>query len=706
MALSAGTAYVDIVPKIARNIGTDLQRQLNTPIQQAARKAERDVEDSGRRLTTSFSGMATRAAGLAAAAFAGFGAVSFFKGAITGASDLNESISKVEVVFGDAAGKVREFAKGAADGLGVSTNEALAAAGTFGNLFRAIDLTQGKSAEMSTRLIKLASDLASFNNSNPQEVLDALRSGLVGETEPLRRFGVNLNEARIQAEALRMGLTKTAVDQRKVAIETTQLAEAQRNYNETVGKHGKASQEAANALAAVTSAEIALENAAEGSKGELDAAAKAQAAYSLILKDTTLAQGDFERTSDGLANRQRKLAARFKDLRDSLGSRLLPIAVRFAEVLERNIGPAMEKLADIGRLIDRNVIPPLRSFFGFAKEMAQTFREGGFGAAFGLMVDEIQERIPAIRAALQAVLRAIGGWITGTAIPYLRQQFPVWARAFWEWIKDVAPPALRALGRWLQDVGAWLGSTGLPALRKEAAKLAAALWEWIKDVTPPALRALGDFLLDVGEWIVTEGIPKLAKWAADLGGKLLDWISDIVPKIPGELGKFIGAIAAWVVTDGIPKLADMAFRLADSLLRGIGNWLIHDGPRFIGQAAEKLVAALLAPFKFAFNSIAGFWNDTIGAIHFKLPFGGPEVDFPNIPTLHRGGIVPGRRGQEVLTILEAGEQVISTAEVAEGGGRTISAPIQIDARGQHDPAALADELSARIAWRIAHVGAR
>ena len=52
-----------------------------------------------------------------------------------------------------------------------------------------------------TSLRPLAADLASFNNIDPTEALDKLRSGLVGEAEPLRSVGVLLNEAAVQAKA-------------------------------------------------------------------------------------------------------------------------------------------------------------------------------------------------------------------------------------------------------------------------------------------------------------------------------------------------------------------------------------------------------------------------------------------------------------------------------------------------------------------------
>lgn len=227
----------------------------------------------------------------AGAAVAGAGLAVFAKKSIDAASDLQEAQSKVSVVFESSAASVQSWASTSATAMGISKTAALSAAGTYGNLFRAMGIATDKSAEMSTGLVQLASDLASFNNTSTEDALSALQSGLSGETEPLKRFGVNLNEATIKAQAMAMGLQTTT--------------------------------------------------------GALDPAAKAQAIYALILKDTALAQGDFQRTSGGLANQQRILAAEMDNLQASLGEALLPVmqsvvsgASTFLNALNALPGPA------------------------------------------------------------------------------------------------------------------------------------------------------------------------------------------------------------------------------------------------------------------------------------------------------------------------------------------------------------------------------
>lgn len=207
----------------------------------------------------------------------GIGAVTDYIGeSIHAASDLNETLSKSNVVFGEAATKVERFGSTAADSFGVSKRAAIEAAASFGNVFTGVGIAQEKAADMSTTLVKLAGDLASFNNIDPTEALEKLRSGLAGEAEPLRSVGVFLTEAQVKAKAMKLG-----------------LADAH---------------------------------------GELSEGAKILARYQLILEQTKTAQGDFARTSDGVANTERKLQAEMEDREALIGQKMIPLEKAWQQV--------------------------------------------------------------------------------------------------------------------------------------------------------------------------------------------------------------------------------------------------------------------------------------------------------------------------------------------------------------------------------------
>jgi hypothetical protein len=228
-------------------------------------------------------------------AFAGQQIASFAKSAVLAASDMNESMSKVQVVFGDGSAAVEKFANDAAVNMGLSKQAALEAAGTYGNLFQAFGMGQKPAQEMSTSLVQLASDLASFNNTSVDDAILALRSGLSGETEPLKKFGVALSDVRIKTQAMSMGLIKSTSE-------------------------------------------------------ALTPAAKAQASYALIMHDTTLAQGDYGRTASGTANTMRTLSAQIQNAKAALGAALLPAFQALLVVLK----PVIAMLASVGKFLGDN----------------------------------------------------------------------------------------------------------------------------------------------------------------------------------------------------------------------------------------------------------------------------------------------------------------------------------------------------------------
>ena len=222
---------------------------------------------------------------IGSAAFGAGQAVGDFIGdSIKAASDLNESTSKSKVIFGDAAKAVEDFASTADKSLGLSKSAALEAAASFGNLFLGTGQSAQKAAELSKAMVTLAGDLASFNNLDPTETLQKLRSGLTGEAEPLRAVGVFLTEAKVKAKAMELG-----------------LADAH---------------------------------------GELSEGAKVMARYQIILDETKTAQGDFARTADGVANSQRALNAELENARAELGQELLPLEKEWIS-LQRDAIPVL-----------------------------------------------------------------------------------------------------------------------------------------------------------------------------------------------------------------------------------------------------------------------------------------------------------------------------------------------------------------------------
>lgn len=316
-------------------------------------------------------------------------AVGYLGDSIGAASDMNETLSKTSVVFGENSTAVVDWANNAAVALGQSKQGALDAASTFGNLFVSMGMGKDTSADMSMGLVQLASDLGSFNNMDPTEVLDKLRSGLLGQTEPLQSLGVNMNAAMVQQKAMELG------------------------------------------LAATTDA--------------LTPAMLAQARYALILDQTKTAQGDFARTSDGLANQQRIADAQWKDLQATIGQALLPVMLVLIQTMNQlvqavlpplaafiteKVTPAMEAIATV---IRATVGPALEAIMGWVRSLGDTMRTQTDGP-FAYLQQWFEQNMPRIQAIVQTVLGAITAFWDehGAAITRTVQQLIDWLVRIWD----------------------------------------------------------------------------------------------------------------------------------------------------------------------------------------------------------------------------------------------------------------------------------
>ena len=237
---------------------------------------------------------ATRMAGIGFTALGGVavGAAMALKPMIDKAADVEESISKNRLMFGEASKAVEQFAETSLDAFGVTRREALDATGTFGNLGKAMGMAEADSAAMATTLTGLAGDMSSLHNVRVDEALTALRAGLIGEAEPLRRFGILLDAATIKTKALELGLIGST-------------------------------------------------------KEAVTPAIKSQASYALILEKGAVAMGDFTRTSDSAVNQQKKLSGAWDDLQIQIGEKLLPQFTRLVTYANDTLMPALESVIDM-----------------------------------------------------------------------------------------------------------------------------------------------------------------------------------------------------------------------------------------------------------------------------------------------------------------------------------------------------------------------
>jgi len=478
MDKNIGSLSVDLIANITK---------FKSELDKAKTIADTSTKDIGTTLSSVGSNM-VKTGGILTGALS-VPLIAFGSVAVDAASDLSESMSKANVVFGDSAQAIDQFASNSAQSLGISKQAAYEATGTFGNLFTSMGLTQDASADLSMDVVSLSSDLASFNNLDPTEVLEKLRSGLTGETEPLKALGININQAMIEAKAMEMGLADL--------------------------------------------------------DGSLSTAAITQARYALILEQSKNAQGDFARTSDGLANKTRINKAAFENVKTALGDKLLPVITQasslFLPLLDRfsKLSPAtMGWIVGIGAVIA--ILPILITTIGGVISGVGaiiTFFSTASVAAFlpvlGIIAAVIavvallylawKNNFLGIQGITSTVITAVSGFWTGTLLPAFKAVgnfiqtyiFPVF-KALGEFIGAVFTLAFRVLAGVFQNVlvpafkaiFSWLGEKLQPVFE--------AIGKFVNDKLKPAFDGLGSGIQKVVDFIksLTSAIKniKLPKW--------------------------------------------------------------------------------------------------------------------------------------------------------------------------------------------------
>lgn len=242
-------------------------------VQQQTQKATNAVQKQTDKIKSAF-GKIGKAVALA---FSVTAIISFGKSCIELGSDLAEVQNVVDVTFGAMSETINRFARDALEEFGLSETSAKQYTSTLGAMLKSMGFATQAAADMSMNMTGLAADMASFYNLDTDVAFEKIRSGISGETEPLKQLGINLSVANLEAYALSQGMTK--------------------------------------AYSSMSQQEQALLR------------------YNYLLSVTADAQGDFARTSDGWANQVRVLTERFNALKAAIGQGLIAVLTPVIRVL-------------------------------------------------------------------------------------------------------------------------------------------------------------------------------------------------------------------------------------------------------------------------------------------------------------------------------------------------------------------------------------
>ena len=214
--------------------------------------------------------------------------------AIKIASDLEETMNKFNVVFGENADRVKEWGDNFASTVGRSQEQIARFMAGSQDLFVPLGFEPGAAETMSKQITALAIDLASFNNMSDDDTLRDLQAALTGSGEVMKKYGVIVSEAAVKQRALQMGWNpKTLTDQQKV-----------------------------------------------------------MARLNIIMEGTTAAQGDAIRSSGSFANQMKALKATFMDNAATIGSVFLPIATKALKDINMGIKVVMFSAQNFGLVWD------------------------------------------------------------------------------------------------------------------------------------------------------------------------------------------------------------------------------------------------------------------------------------------------------------------------------------------------------------------
>ncbi len=213
------------------------------------------------------------AAGVATAAVIEFG-----KASINAAADADDAMDAINAAFGSASGEIANFAKGAADNMGLSTAAYETMAAKTGNLLQSVGISNTDAAKSTEILSSRAADMAAIWGTSTEDAMDAINKGLTGATKGLQQFGVKISANEIEARAMAKGYVDAS--------------------------------------------------------GKVTDAGKAIAAQELILEKTSNVQGAWADNSKDLGSQQEILKAKMENLQATLGQKLLPIVVQLMSMAQ------------------------------------------------------------------------------------------------------------------------------------------------------------------------------------------------------------------------------------------------------------------------------------------------------------------------------------------------------------------------------------
>lgn len=479
-------------------------------------------------------------------------------------SNLQQSTGAMQAVFTRDFGRMAKAARRAAVDVGLSRTEYQELSTLIGAGLK----NQGIKdfAGQTQKVVKLGADLSAQYGGSTKEAVEAIGSLMRGETDPIERYGVSINQTAVAALLAARGQDKL--------------------------------------------------------KGAALQQASAQARLSLLFKQTKDAAGAFGRESDTFAHKQQVNAARIADLKAKLGTALLPISTALQEALGTKVLPAVLKIVNAisARLpaaiaAGKAALADIVAFLGpiaakIRAALASLGQPGSTGA--------LSTYLSGVKSVIAAVLPIVRQVVTAV-LSVVAQMAPT-IRAI---VHDVGE-ALSGVASILSSVWKRFGPIVLPILKGTVAavigivgglvkviagliKTFAALlkgdwrgaWAGVKQILAGAAQAvlalarglvnslIRQFGVTPGQLAAIWGRAKSATvsaWAS-LKAAVVAKVNEVVSFVRGIPGRILGALGS---------LGSLLYNAGSNLIQGFVNGIAGAIGSVIAKAREVASAAVAA----------------------------------------------------------------------------------------------------------------
>jgi phage-related protein len=392
------------------------------------------------------------------------------------ASSLVAEAEGVRQTFGENSDVIAKWAESAAKTAGMSETAALQAAKSFGGFARSAGLAGDSASTFATGLAQAAGDLGSFFDVPTEDALRAIQSGLAGQTEPLRRYNILINDATLRQRALAMGLVQT----------TTEALSPQN---------------------------------------------KVLATQAEIMAQLGPAAGDFVKYAGDYGNSVKTVNAMIDNLKANVGEQLLPVmgelVQSFMPLIEQ-VGPLAEQLFKnleplISALVDAvgQLLPLLTPIFEVLGSVAETVASI-FAAILPPILDIIEVILPPLQQIVDVFLGLINDIIPPLASLFNEALVPI-ISFLAQILEDYVVPMLDAMAKQLGDTlyDAITAVTDILVVMIDALK---PIGQIVKDIEKATGVSFLEMAINLNPLIIAlklvSGILQFISYSAEISGKL------------------------------------------------------------------------------------------------------------------------------------------------------------------------------------------